>query len=89
MADFRHALKLKTERIGMIEDWLARNAEDEWDIRLDQISEDLESKSYMILFVSPTDTAALKWSLSYRGLPDRPDLPASGGKGASRKMRVA
>jgi hypothetical protein len=84
MAEFRHGLRLKTARISNIEDWLDRNAEGAWDIRLDGVSEDLETKSYMIFFEQQSDLAALKWSLSYRGMPDRPDIPASGGKGASR-----
>ncbi|HVI50432.1 MAG TPA: hypothetical protein VM661_04410 [Candidatus Sulfotelmatobacter sp.] len=85
MADYRHGLRLKTARISNIEDWLDRNAEGAWDIRLDEISEDLETKSYMIFFEQADDLAALKWALSYRGMPDRPDLPALGGKGASRR----
>lgn len=86
MAEYRHGLRLKTARIGNIEDWLDRNAEDAWDIRLDEVSDDLESKSYLIVFVSPTDLAALKWSLPHRGLPDRPDIPAPGGKSAGRRV---
>ena len=84
MADYRHGLRLKTARIGNIEDWLDRNAEGAWDIRLDDVSDDLETKSYMIFFEQPGDLTALKWALSYRGMPNRPDIPAPGGKGSAR-----
>jgi|GEM_PF-2499974 len=90
MAEYRHGLRLKTARITNIEDWLYRNAEGAWDIRLDGVSEDLETKSYMIFFELQGDLAALKWALSYHGMPDRPDLPAVGGKGAPhRAAKVA
>lgn len=85
MADYRHGLRLKTARINSIEDWLSRNTEGAWDIRLDEVSEDLATKSYMIFFEQPNDLVALKWAIPQRGMPDRPDLPAPGGKGAARR----
>jgi hypothetical protein len=86
MAEYRHGLRLKTARISIIEDWLYRNAEGAWTLKLDGVSEDLETKSYMIFFELSNDLAALKWSLSYRGMPDRQDIPAPGGKGAPRRV---
>ncbi|OIQ84515.1 hypothetical protein GALL_336560 [mine drainage metagenome] len=84
MTHFRHGLRLRTERVGHIEDWLGRNARGGWDIRLDEVSDDLQSKSYMIFFERPDDLTGLKWALTLRGMPD---LPGHGGKG--RESRVA
>ena len=58
MAEYRHGLRLKTARISIIEDWLYRNAEGAWTLKIDGVSEDLETKSYMIFFELSNDLAA-------------------------------
>ena len=85
MAEFRHVLRLKTARfVSTLEDWLDRNCEGGYEIRLEDISEDLDSRRYLVYFEFPSDLAVFKWAMSNRGMPDRPDPPRrSGGKDMS------
>lgn len=76
MTQFRHVLRLKTARyVSSLEDWLDRNCEGGFAIRLDDISEELDTKRYLVYFEFPSDLAVFKWALSQRTMPDRPDMP--------------
>jgi len=86
MAELRFGLRLKTAKfISSLEDWLARNCLGEWDIRLDGVSDDLNSKSYLFRFELSDDLKWFKYAVGQHSLPDRPDL---GGRGKSAARRA-
>jgi hypothetical protein len=58
----------------MIEKWLANNCVGTWEVRLEDLSEDMTMKAYMILFADPDDATAFKIAVRLPGMPARDDL---------------
>ena len=82
MSEFRYGLRFKTAKfISSIEGWLARNCTGGWNMRLDGVSDDLDTKCYLFRFESSNDLQWFKYAMSQHGMPDR---PAQQGRGSAR-----
>ncbi len=58
MPGLQYTTRISTvRRITIIEDWLDQNIRGAWDVKLEDVSEDMEKKTYILMFENEADRA--------------------------------